>query len=435
MGVERRRAGFRLPWVADGEDASETEAAVLDGTDEPTPADADTPTIETQMTADSTDDSATPEAPEPMTAAAPAPAADPEAPAAATAEADDFLKSLVGAMRGVAETSRDSSLSELRTAIDERIETLTSEASQRETDIRRQADVELEAVGEWERTEIDRVKADAEAKRNDRRAALEQQLADHRVASEREIEATRARLAQHENELAAFFSQLHEITDPAAFVAAAKRMPRAPELGASTATPAAATPTEATAVPDAANSPDAAADLRLAALGMTPEAPAADDTAAATAAPTQSGDAAAEATSETSEPEAEAMASTNGTAPAGDAQLAERLAQLDERLSGAEQPAATAAPASPPASTETSTPIVVKGLGSFGAITSFKQSLERVEGIRGVTLSLGPTGEFVYRASHAAGFDLVAAIQALEGPTASIENTDGTLVVSLSRAR
>ena len=36
--------------------------------------------------------------------------------------------------------------------------------------------------------------------------------------------------------------------------------------------------------------------------------------------------------------------------------------------------------------------MIVKGLGSFGAITSFKQSLERVEGVRGVTLSLGPTG-------------------------------------------
>jgi hypothetical protein len=41
----------------------------------------------------------------------------------------------------------------------------------------------------------------------------------------------------------------------------------------------------------------------------------------------------------------------------------------------------------------------------------------------------------VYRASHASEFDLAAAIQGLEGPTASIENTDGTLVVTLSRAR
>ena len=79
--------------------------------------------------------------------------------------------------------------------------------------------------------------------------------------------------------------------------------------------------------------------------------------------------------------------------------------------------------------------MIVKGLGSFGAITSFKQALERVEGVRGVTLSLGPTGEFVYRASHAADFDMVAAVQSVEGPSATVEDTDGTLVVTLSRAR
>ncbi|HEX6474512.1 MAG TPA: hypothetical protein VF114_05435, partial [Candidatus Limnocylindria bacterium] len=84
---------------------------------------------------------------------------------------------------------------------------------------------------------------------------------------------------------------------------------------------------------------------------------------------------------------------------------------------------------------ETSTAVIVKGLGSFGAITSFKQALERVEGIRGVTLSLGPTGEFVYRASHAADFDMVAAVQSVEGPSATVEDTDGTLVVTLSRQR
>ena len=43
----------------------------------------------------------------------------------------------------------------------------------------------------------------------------------------------------------------------------------------------------------------------------------------------------------------------------------------------------------------------MKGLGSFGAITGFRQSLASVDGIDGVSLSLGPTGEFVFRAIHA----------------------------------
>jgi hypothetical protein len=99
-------------------------------------------------------------------------------------------------------------------------------------------------------------------------------------------------------------------------------------------------------------------------------------------------------------------------------------------------PEATPEPAAPaPAGSDTSTAIVVKGLGSFGAITSFKQALERVEGVRGVTLSLGPTGEFVYRASHGADFDLAAAIRTIEGDAANIERSDGSLLVTVSRAR
>ena len=439
MGVERRRQGFRLPWTADGDSTGEAQAAVADGDEVPARAEAETPDSSEATMSDMNAEGA---APEPGSADEPMPPTVPEGdPQAGTtdAEADDFLKSLVGAMRGVAESSRDTSLAELRTTIEARIQALTAEAAEGETDIRRKADTDLEAVGEWERTEVDRVRGEAETKRNDRRTALERELTDHRNASERAVEAARARLSQHESELAAFFSQLGEITDPAAFVAAAKRMPRAPELESATTAPMAAD------APPASDAPPADADPRLAALGVTTDSPSADapesteDESTATEATASETAAAAEPVAEPmvteTAPATDEMAATNGTTPAEDAHLAARLAQLDQRLSGA--PQATSTPTAPvaPAGAETSTAIVVKGLGSFGAITSFKQSLERVEGIRGVTLSLGPTGEFVYRASHAGEFDLAAAIQALEGPAASIENSDGTLVVTLSRAR
>jgi hypothetical protein len=429
MGVERRRAGFRLPWSADGEESDETQAATTEAAGEASPAEpapADEAAAEAKPMTDA-EATAVPTADEPAapdtsvtestgedTMTASSTTAGPEPAPETEGESADFLKSLVGAMRTVAESSRETSLAELRTIIDQRIETLRTAAAERETDIRRQADTDLEAVGEWERAEIDRVRSEAETKRTDRRAQLEQQLSAHRTASDAAVESARSRLAQHESELAAFFAQLGEITDPAAFVDAAKRMPRAPEL-------------ESLPAADLSATPDGT-DPRLAALGVTPETTTADQTAdqGAPEAPAATEAAAPEATVATD-------AATNGTTPAPDAELAERLAQLDERLSA--QPATPAATAPAAAGGETSTAIVVKGLGSFGAITSFKQSLERVEGIRGVTLSLGPTGEFVYRASHAGDYDLVGAIQGLEGPTASIENTDGTLVVTLSRAR
>jgi hypothetical protein len=82
------------------------------------------------------------------------------------------------------------------------------------------------------------------------------------------------------------------------------------------------------------------------------------------------------------------------------------------------------------------TEVVVKGLGSFGAITGFRQSLSGVDGIESVALSLGQTGEFVFRATHAAGFDVRGAIVTLEGDGARVEDRqEGGLRVTLERAR
>ncbi|HEX6128886.1 MAG TPA: hypothetical protein VF071_07705 [Candidatus Limnocylindria bacterium] len=317
------------------------------------------------------------------------------------AEATPFLRDLVGAMRGVAESSRDTTLAELREAVEKRVEELGSGTAARAEELRRGSERDLDGIGEWERAELERVRREAEQRREARRAQLDKELTDHQAAADAEVEATRARLAQYEQELDAFFAQLSAINDPAAFVSAAKRMPPPPDLATATA------PTSGQAA--------------------AKEAPAAEPPATPAEAPQPS-----------------------------DATLAERLAQLNERLgtapaateaaatdaaaAAATTPAVTAAvspptPSSNGSAAEASTPIVVKGLGSFGAITSFKQALERVDGISGVTLSLGPTGDFVYRASHAPEFDIVTAIRSIEGPSAGIEQVDGQLRVTIERPR
>jgi hypothetical protein len=133
----------------------------------------------------------------------------------------------------------------------------------------------------------------------------------------------------------------------------------------------------------------------------------------------------------------ERSAETNGaTPPTGEVHpaeeqvLASRLAELDAILP--DEAAAPAAPAGEPTTTE----IVVSGLGSFGAITGFRQALASVEGIDGVALSLGQTGEFIFRATHATGFDVAGAIASLEGDGAKVEHrSDGGLHVTLDRPR
>jgi hypothetical protein len=115
--------------------------------------------------------------------------------------------------------------------------------------------------------------------------------------------------------------------------------------------------------------------------------------------------------------------------------LRARLAELDAEIGPHENSGAATATAQGPGG-EVATAIVVQGLGSFGAITSFKQALERVDGVHGISLALGPTGEFVYRASHDAGFDLVAAIEQIEQGGAQIDRqADGSLRVSVQRSR
>jgi hypothetical protein len=130
--------------------------------------------------------------------------------------------------------------------------------------------------------------------------------------------------------------------------------------------------------------------------------------------------------------EAQPAAATDGGAAAATAEAAPEAATVEEKPAEAPPTAAPTLSISEPAVTE----VVVKGLGSFGAITGFRQSLSGVDGIESVALSLGQTGEFVFRATHAPGFDVKAAITELEGDGATIEaRPEGGLRVTLERAR
>ena len=403
-----RRPGFRLPWAADGDDTTDTpapetaaDAAATPAKPEgsasssapPAPA-ANAPTP--QAPAGTTTGEATKPADTAATAQRAATAG--EQPTATAAATEPFLQDLVDAMRHVAEEARDKNISELKALVDKRVEQVGERSAERAEDLRRRSELDIKGIGDWERTELERVRSEAEGKVDARRKQLEQQLHDHEASAERDVSNVRTRLADHEHELAAFFARLGEIKDPSAFVEAAKSMPVPPTLDAAVRPER---PAEAPADGESLTS-------RLAMLGIDKEPPA-------------------------------APASVNGTAavtPAAAAapSLEQRLAELDKQLEPAPDPAPAATTGEP--GTEVSTAIVVKGLGSFGAITSFKQSLEKVDGIHSVTLSLGPTGEFVYRAAHDAAFDLEGVIGSMEGGSAELEReADGTLRVGVTRPR
>jgi hypothetical protein len=426
MTANQRRPGFRLPWSSEM-DAEGGEVA-SGGEDE-----SMTPTMSDGHVADAAVDEPNPEAqPTPETPAEPAaemeapavaPAADRDAettpdavPAAAAAAAapptDEFMRDLVAAMRRVADEARDTGVSDLRTRAEEQVRQFEADAERRRNDLRERAEQDVAEVGEWERSEQERITREAEQRVVARRNRLDQQLAADSTRTEAETKAIRDRVSEYERELDGYHAQLIEINDPAAFAAAAKRMPAPPSLDG---TPAPA-PVAATTPPEDPGQPVAAV-----------EASPAETAAADEPVPVEPVSAASNGVPER-EPDVD---------PVQEEVLAARLAELDATLPptpAESEPAAAAEPVAPgePATTE----VVVKGLGSFGAITGFRQALSGVDGIDAVALSLGQTGEFVFRATHAAGFDVRTAISQLEGEGAKIEDRpEGGLRVTLERAR
>ena len=389
MTANQRRPGFRLPWTSE-----EEEAEVARATDA-TPA-ADEPVVEAAATpatseAASTDAGAT---------SSDAPAAPPEPATEPDAEPpQEFLRELVAAMRRVADETKQTGLTDARSRAEERVKQLEAEGERRRQELSARAESDIAAVGEWAKAEAERIKAEAERRVSARRTQLDEQLAADQARGQADAKAVRGLVSDYERELEAFHAQLAEITDPAAFAAAAKRMPRPPALDG---------PPPSAPAPERATAP------------VTPPAATAAQTAAADASP----------------------ASTNGQAaaspeihPAEEEVLAARLAELDASLP-AEPASETAAPASAATSAADTTEVVVSGLGSFGAITSFRQALADVDGVQGVALSLGGSGEFVFRATHRPGFDIGAAIASLEGDAAKVQpRPEGGLLVKLERRR
>jgi hypothetical protein len=429
MTANQRRPGFRLPWsseedgtMPEGEPSTAAETVTpSDGAPAPAPIAVEAPAAPEAAAAAPARE--TPAAPvEPAAAPAPAPAAAEAAPEGG----DEFMRDLVAAMRAVADEARQVGVTELKATADEQVKTLEAEAERRRDDLRKAADADIAGVGEWAAAEADRIKREAEQKVISRKARLDQEMAADAGRTEAESKAVRDRVADYERELEAYHAQLAEIKDPAAFAAAAKRLPRPPALGGSAAAEPAAV-TEQPAAEPASNG--VATDVeatnevlatRLAELDATlPDAPSAEAEA------TDEPETAVEAAPATeSAPATEAAASTE--APAAPA------APVAESAPPAAEAAPTASANAEPAVTE----VVVKGLGSFGAITGFRQSLSGVDGIESVALSLGQTGEFVFRATHTPGFDLKAAITALEGDGAKIEaRPEGGWRVTLERAR
>jgi len=320
---------------------------------------------------------------------------------------DQFLDSLTAAMRRVADDARETSLSDARAAVAAKIAAMRTSAAARAEELRTRSEQDVTGIGDWSRAEIVRIEAETQRKIEHRRAQLAEQLEEHDRRSADEIARLEAQVEQYEGELALFFSQLGEISDPDTFIAAARRMPRLPQVDGDE---------PETASADSAAALEARAgghQERLRSLGLERNG---DTDVAEGEPPTTNGvHGEMEPASEDAEP----------TAPAA------VLPDMPTSTNGQDEPPPMAA-----AGDDTvTTTVAAVGLGSFGAVTSFKSALEKADGVAGVRLSLGPGGEFVYTVMHAPSVDL-ASVATTAQPGASVQlDDDGVLHLSAGKRR
>jgi hypothetical protein len=328
---------------------------------------------------------------------------------------DQFLSSLTAAMRRVADDARETSLADARAAIAAKIAGMRAAATARADELRTRAEQDVAGIGEWSRAEITRIEAETQRKIEQRRAQLAEQLDEHDRRSSTEIAALEAQVEQYEGELALFFSQLGEITDPDTFITAARRMPRLPQADGGAGTADVPGPeTEAETAEEHAE--------RLRSLGIDRNGN--TDLAEGEAVPTNG-------TQPEESPVAGAPAELAAVDPAGDVAVAEAA---PAEFASAEAAPAEASPFGD-ATLDTTTTVAAVGLGSFGAVTTFKTSLEKSDGVSAVRLSLGSGGEFVYTVTHRPDLDVAAAATAAQ-PGATVQRSpDGIIHLSAGKKR
>jgi hypothetical protein len=341
---------------------------------------------------------------------------------------DQFLDSLTSAMRRVADDARETSLADARAAVATKIAAMRTAAAARAEELRARAEQDTTGIGDWSRAEIVRIEAETQRKIEQRRAQLAEQLDEHDRRSASDIAALESRVEQYEGELALFFSQLGEIRDPDTFIAAARRMPRLPQGNGEAEADA------TSAFPEEPMDTEHGDTLRSLGIDRDGEGEMTDGEGT----PTNGVE---------PEPEPEPMVAPTAQVEAPAPAVAESpVVESAPAPTPAPVPveaavAPSVAPAAPPelpvepVTTDTNTMVAAVGLGSFGAVTSFKSALEKADGVTNVRLSLGTGGEFMYSVTHRADVDLAALVSAAH-PGATVQRgDDGIIQLSAGKRR
>ncbi|MBI3746146.1 MAG: hypothetical protein HY264_06405 [Chloroflexi bacterium] len=303
-----------------------------------------------------------------------------------------LVTGLVRAMHEAAQAARDEALTKFAETAKARVEGIHAESADAAAEIRRQSEQDIAGIRDWSKAEMARVREETEERIADRKRRLETEVDDHAARVEHRIELVQGAVATFEGQMERFFTALLAENDPARLAGFAEQLPEPPALeddgGLEDWQPARTLDADNAAAAEASF----LADIEVTDIGS--------DAADADAA------------------DAETMTDEDHLA-VDDAHVVERLAAFTDPASGRE--------------VTTSTNLSVVGLISVASIASFKRALGRAPGVRGVSVSSGPNGDFVFTVQHAASVDLRTLIPELDRFSATITgDADGVLTVSAS---
>jgi hypothetical protein len=170
----------------------------------------------------------------------------------ATSILPGFLAALARAMQAAAERERDRIAEVVTREAAEHVEKARTRAAAEAAELSRLAEADVARIKDWSKSEIDRIRRDADRRTNERRESLEGFLAKHESIIATEIGGVDVAIRGYRAELDRFFEELTGSTDPADIVRRADSLPTPPDLDAVRAA------ARAGAVAELANAPDPA---------------------------------------------------------------------------------------------------------------------------------------------------------------------------------
>lgn len=285
-----------------------------------------------------------------------------------------LVAGLVKAMREAAISSRDETMSRLRSEAAARVEGIRNRATNESAELRKRAEGDITEIREWSKAEIARVRQETEERIEARKTELTGETERHAESVEALVSDVQSVVERFKSDMDAFFERLLSEDDPGRLAALAEQAPDAPDLSG--------------------------------------EGPAAIDMVGPIA--------------------------TNARDGLGaDAAAAAEVAASEGLDMGANQewPAAAAAArrTDAPADGEAgATRLLVSGLGSVAGISALKGALGKIEGVHSVSVSSGERGEFVFAITHEPDINLALGIESLTSFAARITDAtdDGIAVVA-----